>query len=85
MDDMGLPRSLSVGQAFSAVQKSNMEAVRDRGNDHQSYSRPLNSEEKTGVYVLLGILAGSWVVGGIVNRAAPTPKKEEQHSAQEKH
>ncbi|KIJ69275.1 hypothetical protein HYDPIDRAFT_105876 [Hydnomerulius pinastri MD-312] len=77
LDDMGFPKSFSVRPA--------VESVQDRGSEPQNYSRPLNGEEKTGLYVLLGILAGSWVVGGIVNPAPAAPVEEEEHVAQDKH
>lgn len=42
-------------------------------------SRPLTSAETKGLYALLGILAGSWIIGGIVNRPPSTPAEEQQH------
>ncbi|KAI6005625.1 hypothetical protein EDD15DRAFT_2566605 [Pisolithus albus] len=38
-------------------------------------SRPLTNEERTGVYALLGILVGSWVLGGILS---PRPEVEDE-------
>ncbi|KIK18939.1 hypothetical protein PISMIDRAFT_169514 [Pisolithus microcarpus 441] len=45
-------------------------------------SRPLTSEETTGVYALLGILVGSWVLGGILS---PRPEVEDESLVGEQH
>ncbi|KAG0707697.1 hypothetical protein DFH29DRAFT_593922 [Suillus ampliporus] len=65
--DIGLPRTFRVDKAVSNV----VQAVKEQGPDVHAKSRPLNNEESRGVWVLLGLLAGSWIVGGWVNRARP--------------
>jgi hypothetical protein len=66
-DDLGLPRSFRVGQSVSNV----VQAVKEKGPDINVKSRPLTDEERKGVWVLIGLLAGSWIVGGWVNRPPP--------------
>jgi len=61
-DDLGLPKSFSLGKEAGKNSDSSGQTGR---------SRPLQREEQTGIWVLLGLLAGSWFVGGMVN-AAPT-------------
>jgi hypothetical protein len=43
-------------------------------------SRDLNKDEIRGLWILLGLLAGSWVLGGLVNG---TPTKREPAGGQE--
>ncbi|KAG1905794.1 uncharacterized protein F5891DRAFT_626721 [Suillus fuscotomentosus] len=69
-DDLGLQRSFQVGQAVSNV----VRAAKEQGPDLHAKSRPLNNEQARGVWVLLGLLAGSWIVGGWVNRARSVPE-----------
>jgi hypothetical protein len=66
-DDLGLPRSFRVGQSVSNV----VQAAKEKGPDINVKSRPLTDEERKGVWVLIGLLAGSWIVGGWVNRPPP--------------
>ncbi|KIK96239.1 hypothetical protein PAXRUDRAFT_826185 [Paxillus rubicundulus Ve08.2h10] len=76
LDDIGLPRSFSVRHALREAGASVVEAVKDRGNAYRTSSRPLDNDERMGLYVLLGLVVGSWIVGGVVNRAAPAVKEE---------
>ncbi|KAH7921732.1 hypothetical protein BV22DRAFT_707009 [Leucogyrophana mollusca] len=69
-DDMGLPRTIKVGQAV-------LESDREATGVQKVQSRPLDKEETRGVWVLLGLLAGSWLVGGYVNGAPATAPTEE--------
>ncbi|KIJ16925.1 hypothetical protein PAXINDRAFT_180143 [Paxillus involutus ATCC 200175] len=85
LDDLGLPRSFSVRQSLREAGTSVVEAVKDRGNGYRTSSRALNNDERMGLYVLLGLTVGSWVVGGAVNGAAPAPAVKEEHSSQDKH
>lgn len=75
-DDLGLPRTSSVGQAVSNI-------VKEQGPEMHAKSRPLNNEQSKGVWVLLGLLAGSWIIGGWVNRAPPA--HEVQGVEEDKH
>ncbi|KAF9246302.1 hypothetical protein BU15DRAFT_70405 [Melanogaster broomeanus] len=85
LDDLGLPRSFSVRRSLCEAGTSVMGALKNRGNGHQTHSRPLNKDERMGLYVLLGMIAGSWVIGGIVNRTPPAPVMEEERGTQDKH
>lgn len=69
-NDLGLPRTFRVGEAVSNV----VRAAKEQGPDVHAKSRPLNNEQTRGVWVLLGLLAGSWIVGGWVNRARSVPE-----------
>ncbi|KAG1756712.1 uncharacterized protein EDB91DRAFT_1076668 [Suillus paluster] len=69
-DNLGLPRTFRVGDAVSNV----VHAAKEQGPDVHAKSRPLNNEETKGVWVLLGLLAGSWIIGGWANRARPVPE-----------
>ncbi|KAG2357677.1 hypothetical protein BDR07DRAFT_1419611 [Suillus spraguei] len=73
-NDLGLQRSFRVGEAVSNV----VRAAKEQGPDVHAKSRPLNNEQTRGVWILLGLLAGSWIVGGWVNRSVP-----EVHSTEE--
>lgn len=75
-NDLGLPRAFRVGEAVSNM----VQAVKEKGPDVHAKSRPLNNEQTRGVWVLLGLLAGSWIAGGWVNRARSVP---EVHSTEE--
>lgn len=70
-----LPASLS----FAEWSKAAKEAIPDvtlGGEEHKSQSRPLNGEEKNGVYVLLGLVAGGWLAGGLFG---PAKHVDESH------
>jgi hypothetical protein len=75
-NDLGLPWGFRVGEAISNV----VRAAKEQGPDLHAKSRPLNNEQTRGVWVLLGLLAGSWIVGGWVNRARSVP---EAHGTEE--
>lgn len=75
-NDIGLQRSFRVGEVVSNV----VRAAKEQGPDVHARSRPLNNEQTRGIWVLLGLLAGSWIVGGWVNRDRSVP---EVHSTEE--
>lgn len=75
-NDLGLQPGFRVGEAVSNV----VRAAKEQGPDVQAKSRPFNNEQTRGVWVLLGLLAGSWIVGGWVNRNRSVP---EVHSMEE--
>jgi len=78
-ESFGLPRSFRFRRTLSAA--GNL-AVRAGEDESQTRSRPLTNEERKGLYILLGIIGGSWLVGGLVNR--PTVLAEE-HDTQNQH
>ena len=55
VQDMGIPTSFSMGSASEKTSESSTSG----GDDSQAGSR--------GVLAVLGLLAGSWIIGGIVN------------------
>lgn len=78
-ESLGLPRSFSVRRTLSEA--SNLAAQTGK-DESQTRSRPLTDEERNGLYILLGIVGGSWLVGALVNR--PTVAAVE-HDAQSQH
>ncbi|OJA08167.1 hypothetical protein AZE42_03592 [Rhizopogon vesiculosus] len=75
-DDLVLPQTFRVSQVVSNA----VHAVKEPGTNMRVESRPLNDAETKGVWVLLGLLAGSWIIGGWVNRAPPA---DEVHGMEE--
>jgi hypothetical protein len=75
-DDTGIPTMPERGQV-TASQQADLDFVSETGESsntkNEDYSRKLDKDEARGVWVLVGLLAGSWVLGGIVNGA---PKKK---------
>ncbi|KAF8447720.1 hypothetical protein L210DRAFT_3501283 [Boletus edulis BED1] len=73
-ETLGLPRSFSVRRTLS-------EAAQVQEHGSQTRSRPLTDEEKKGLYILFGIIGGSWLVAGFVNRpaVAEVPETQDQH------
>ncbi|KAH7889216.1 hypothetical protein F5I97DRAFT_485600 [Phlebopus sp. FC_14] len=72
-DDIGLPRTIRWTPA----------QTNPSSEQQHTYSRPLNEQERRGLYVLLGLVVGSWVVGGVVNRSPRPPVEEEEHARAE--
>ena len=68
-ESLGLPRSFSLRRSISEV--GNLAA--DDGPSPQL--RPMTDDERKGLYILLGIVGASWLVGTLVNR--PTASAEE--------
>jgi len=66
VDDLGIPP-----EVFAA--KSDAPAQEQFPAFEKTYSRPLEADEKTGAYALLGILFGSWLVAGF---GAPVKEKK---------
>lgn len=80
-DDVGLPSSWKRGQLTEgqqAVLDSLLETTGRSSSKEKDHSRTLDKDEVKGVWVLVGLLAGSWVVGGIVNGS---PKKVAEDSS----
>ncbi|KAG6376356.1 hypothetical protein JVT61DRAFT_2340 [Boletus reticuloceps] len=73
-ESLGLPRSFS-------VRRTSSEAAQAQEHGSQTRSRPLTDEERKGLYILLGIIGGSWLVAGFVNRpaVAEVPETQDQH------
>jgi len=72
MNDLGLPSSIktpTVHWQFSETPASSK-------NSTKTYSRDLDSNEVWGVWALLGLFAGSWVLGGIFKPASELDQAE---------
>ena len=66
LEDAGLPTSFSNS------------TPKPHTAEEKVYSRPLDASEKQGVYIFLGILLGSWIVGGLAAPASPK-KSSKKH------
>lgn len=84
-DDIGLPTSLKFGQLTDgqkALFDSLLETTGTSNAKEKDHSRKLDKDEVKGVWALVALLAGSWVIGGVVNGA---PKKEKVDHKPESH
>ncbi|KAH9934992.1 uncharacterized protein B0H18DRAFT_1182347 [Fomitopsis serialis] len=74
-DDLSLPTSFKpskvAGQAFDVAAKTET-------SGEKSYSRTLDSDEVRGLWVLLGLLAGSWVAAGVFKPSSAYAQKVEE-------
>ncbi|KAG8217732.1 hypothetical protein J3R82DRAFT_5891 [Butyriboletus roseoflavus] len=75
-ESLGLPRSFSARRTLSNLAA---QAGKDKS---QTRSRSLTDEERKGLYILLSIVGGSWLVGGLVNRQTVVA---EEHDTQNQH
>ena len=76
-DDLGIPPTLTLTrpeQQYDVAAKTETP-----GGKQKSYSRTLDGDEKTGLYVLLSIFAGSWFAA-----SALAPASEWAHKPEEK-
>jgi len=83
-DDLGLPASWKRGELTGAqkeVLHGLLETTGTSSTSEKSHSRKLDGDEVRGVLVLFGLLAGSWVAGGVINSAP----KEEKHAQNAEH
>ncbi|KAG9318693.1 hypothetical protein JVU11DRAFT_788 [Chiua virens] len=64
---LGLTRPFSVRRTLPEARNSAPQTGQD---DFRASSRPLTDEERKGLYFLLGIIGGSWLIGGFVNRTS---------------
>ena len=66
-DDLGIPRDISLGVTQRAqrsrVEDLPQETSRTTGQS-EFHSRNLDRDERRGVWVFLGLLGGSWLLGG---------------------
>ncbi|KAI1795841.1 hypothetical protein LXA43DRAFT_913057 [Ganoderma leucocontextum] len=77
-NDLGLPPSFKLTRS-EHVQYDVAAKTETSGGQERSYSRTLDGDEKTGLYVLLGIFAGSWFAA-----SALAPSSEWAHKPEEK-
>lgn len=67
--DIGMPTSWEHGQSTESASSTK----------ENEYSRKLDKDEVKGIWVLVGLLTGSWILGGIIN-GAPKKSVDEHHS-----
>ncbi|KAI0665221.1 hypothetical protein C8Q70DRAFT_1049382 [Cubamyces menziesii] len=77
-EDLGLPTSLKRAPPADA-QYDVAQKTETSGGQGKSYSRTLDQDERVGVWVLLGLFAGSWLAAGYF-----APISEWVHKAEEK-
>lgn len=74
-DDAGLPRSFKLkkdaDQAFDV-------APTTETSGEKSYSRTLDSDEVRGLWVLLGLVTGSWIAAGVLKPSSAYAQKAEE-------
>lgn len=70
LDGLGVPHNVL---SVSPTANENADAK------SRTHSRPLDAEEQRGVYVLLGLLFGSWAVGSIVAPSRKAESKAQKH------
>ena len=74
-DDMGLPRTFKLkkvaDQAFDV-------APTTETSGEKSYSRTLDSDEVRGIWLLFGLLAGSWLAAGALQPSSAYAQKAEE-------
>ena len=63
MDNLGIPPSLDLKKAVT-------EMLAQPPEKFKGQSRELSRDERKGVWVLLGLLAGSWVAGGVLGSSS---------------
>lgn len=92
-EDLGLPTTFRlprVGSVAADAEKALADSLPDestvgRQGSGASYERRLDKEEKRGVWVLLGLLGGSWLAGGIFSRSSAFGEHEHAEEAKAEH
>ncbi|KAI0256836.1 hypothetical protein BJV78DRAFT_1357942 [Lactifluus subvellereus] len=80
-DDVPLPKDLSVlkvNRAQRVLLGDLIEEISTSTGQGQSrfHSRTLDKDEVRGVWILLGLLAGSWLAGGLLRKKSKYPESE---------
>lgn len=90
VEDLGLPTTFTVprfGRVLGDAEKALADSLPDEstvgvgkkeGESARYEERRLDPEEKRGVWVLLGLLGGSWVLGGVLSRPAAFAESAEE-------
>lgn len=73
-DDAGLPRSFKLKKADDQFDV----APTTETSGEKSYSRTLDSDEVRGLWILLGLVAGSWVAAGVLQPSSAYAHKGEE-------
>jgi hypothetical protein len=77
-----MPTTWERGQLTESSQTvlDSLEAKETTSTRENDYSRKLDKDEVKGIWMLAGLLAGSWVLGGIINGAPKEKPIDEHHS-----
>lgn len=76
-EDLSLPTSFKLPKA-PFVEYDLAQKTETSGGQHKSYSRTLDSDEKTGAWVLFGLFAGSWIAAGVFAPVSEWAQKVEK-------
>lgn len=79
-----------LGRALGDAEKALADSLPDEstvgvGGTQGSHERRLDPEEKRGVWILLGLLGGSWVLGGVLSRPAAFGEGAEEGEVKAEH
>ncbi len=87
-DDLSLPTSFTLPSTEfpeHLLEEGILETTQTSGKpDAKPFTRTLDSEEKKGVWTLLGLLAGSWIAAGYFQATPAYAEKAPESSAAEK-
>lgn len=84
-EDLNLPTTLNVGGAtpqYPGAIYDIPEATQTSDGKGVSHSRMLDRDERRGVYVLLGLIAGSWIVAGQFTGSSKSATKTKEVAEQ---
>jgi hypothetical protein len=72
--DLGIPPTLNVREVRKVL--ADLMPQTSTKDPHVGPSRKLDEDEARGIWVLLGLLVGSYVAAGIINGRPATPKEK---------
>jgi hypothetical protein len=78
-DDVPLPKDLSVfkiNKVQQALLDDLIEETLTSTGKSRSHTRTLDKEEIRGVWIILGLFAGSWLAGGLFKKESKYPESE---------
>jgi hypothetical protein len=80
-DDVPLPRDLSIfkiNKAQQALLDDLIEETSTSTGKSGFHTRTLDKDEVRGVWIILGLFAGSWLAGGLLRKESKYPKSKVQ-------
>lgn len=69
--------------ANSLPDESTTISTKQSDGEDSGYERELYDDERRGLWILLGLLSGSWVLGGVLSRPSAFAAEGEHHAATE--
>jgi hypothetical protein len=78
-DDVPLPKDLSalkVNRAQRVLLGDLIEEISTSTGRSRFHTRTLDKDEIRGIWILLGLLAGSWLAGGLLRKKSTYPESE---------